>query len=127
MLARTAILSVFAALAATSFAAEIEPYTVTLYEDEDCQKSLSMVGSSDDIQCEDVENEFTVPIRSFKFEHPNINSQCGFTVGVSKDTNSCDSYIPYSYTGNCYGFRGSPGQLRPAIKSFFARKTPCFD
>ncbi|KAM0547320.1 hypothetical protein ACHAPJ_010455 [Fusarium lateritium] len=127
MLAHAAILSVFAALTATSFAAELEPYTVTLYEDEDCEKSLSMVGSSDAIECEDVENEFTVPIRSFKFEHPNLYSQCGFSVGVSKDSNTCDSMLPYMYTGNCYRFKGSPGQPRPAIKSFFARKTPCDD
>ncbi|KAF4428965.1 hypothetical protein F53441_14025 [Fusarium austroafricanum] len=108
------------------FAAETEPYSVYLYEDEECKKQVSSVGDDVAVDYEDLESKFSVPIRSFKFEHPNAGPlRCGFQLGIRKDTNTCTSYDPYSFSGHCYRFLGNPGVPRPAIKSWFAWKFPC--
>jgi hypothetical protein len=128
MLAHTALLSILAALAATSFAEtgkEPEPYSIYLYEDDFCEKQVSSVGDNEPVQCEDLENQFNVPIRSFKFEHPEINTMCGFSVGVSKDDNTCSSIVNYLFSGNCFSFKSQPGEPSPEIKSWFALKLPC--
>ncbi|KAF4332303.1 hypothetical protein FBEOM_13898 [Fusarium beomiforme] len=125
MLARTTILSVFAALAATSFAAETEPYFVSVYSDRDCQDLVGSEGSADNIDCEDLENEYSVPIRSIKFEHPRMSISCGFQVGYSKDDNTCFSWEFINVSDRCYNFPGNPGGDAPEIKSFYAWKLPC--
>ncbi|PNP52715.1 hypothetical protein FNYG_15803 [Fusarium nygamai] len=128
MLAHTALLSILAALAATSFAEtgkEPEPYSVHLYEDDFCEKQVSSVGDNVPVNCEDLENQFNVPIRSFKFEHPDLNAWCGFSVSVSKEDNTCSGGNPYIYSGNCFSFNTEPGKPAPEIKSWSAGKNPC--
>ncbi|KAF4986584.1 hypothetical protein FDECE_15867 [Fusarium decemcellulare] len=127
MFARTAVLSVFAALAATAFAAEPEPYSIYLYEDDLCGDQVSSVGDNVQVDCDDLENKFSVPIRSFKFEHPEINERCGFVVALSKDDNTCSDTYRYNLSGFCYSFPGNPGEDTPAIKSYAIYKTPCED